>query len=208
MPFDTNCFINCPFDKSYTKRLLKPIAFTVLSMGFNPQVSENTNSGGKSRIDYITELIKDSKIGIHDLSRLDLSEAGYPRFNMPFELGLDMGIQKSGIDSYQNKVIYFMDEKSHRYNIALSDIAGFDPVVIHGKSPEKIVRGLREAFYKTFKNPSLPTGTKVWLDYMKSISDIRLHLDISDIDFKNMQISEYSHWVSQWLSGLVPVATI
>ena len=43
------------------------------------------------RFDKLSRLIRESGKSIHDLSRTDLSAAGMPRFNMPFELGLYLG---------------------------------------------------------------------------------------------------------------------
>jgi hypothetical protein len=206
MPFDTNCFINCPFDQPYEKKLLKPIAFTVIAMGLHPQICENP-SNGPSRLDFITQLIMDSKYGIHDISRMKISKSGFPRFNMPFELGLDMGIRSSGETRYRSKVIYILDERHHRHAIALSDLAGYDPI-IHKANPETLIRGLRNAFYITLNNPNISSSTKLWFDYQKSRSDILLHLDISEDEFNLMQLSEYTHWVKQWISGAVPHVTV
>ena len=44
MNFNTNIFINCPFDKEY-KPLLKALVFITLYLGFEPQISTNASSG-------------------------------------------------------------------------------------------------------------------------------------------------------------------
>jgi hypothetical protein len=206
MPFDTNCFINCPFDPPYEKKLLKPIAYTVFVMGLIPHICENPNNG-QTRLQHITDLMRDSKYGIHDICRMGLSSAGYPRFNMPFELGLDMGMRSSGVALYGQKVIFILDAKAHRHTAALSDLAGFDPV-IHKENPERIIRGLRDAFYRTLLNPAIPPGTTIWLNYQRSMSDILLHRGITEIEFKTMLISEYIHWINEWTNGVVPHVAI
>ena len=75
--------------------------FTLVYLGLKPQMAQTTDSGAV-RIDRILKLIKESKYSIHDLSRIVASKAGeIARFNMPFELGLDIGIRietKSIID--------------------------------------------------------------------------------------------------------------
>jgi hypothetical protein len=37
MPDIRNIFINCPFDKEYISKLLKPMLFVLLDFGFDPQ---------------------------------------------------------------------------------------------------------------------------------------------------------------------------
>jgi hypothetical protein len=95
MPFESNVFINCPFDNDY-KLLLRPLLFTVLYLGYKPRLSQ-TQSSSDIRINQIKSFIRDSKFGIHDLSRCKPLKVGYlPRFNMPYELGLDIGCLEFG----------------------------------------------------------------------------------------------------------------
>src|SRR5437868_3996014 len=51
MPFETNVFINCPFDKEYTP-ILRAILFTTIYLGFEPQISQ-TISSSEIRINQI-----------------------------------------------------------------------------------------------------------------------------------------------------------
>jgi hypothetical protein len=95
MPFESNVFINCPFDNDY-KLLLRPLLFTVLYLGYKPRLSQ-TQSSSDIRINQIKSFIRDSKFGIHDLSRCKPLKVGdLPRFNMPYELGLDIGCLEFG----------------------------------------------------------------------------------------------------------------
>ena len=95
MGFDTNVFINCPFDAEYNT-LLKPLIYTIIYLDLEPQLSQ-TRSSAVTRIEQIKKLIKESKFSIHDLSRSKpLHHDELPRFNMPYELGLDMGCCEYG----------------------------------------------------------------------------------------------------------------
>ena len=67
MPFDSNVFINCPFDEE-SSPLLKTLVFTIIYLVLEPKISI-TKSGSNIRINQIKNLIKDSKYSIHDLSR-------------------------------------------------------------------------------------------------------------------------------------------
>ena len=67
--FKKNVFINCPFDSEY-KLLLRPILFTIVYFGFNPQIASQSGDSGEQRINKILLLIRKSKYSIHDLSRI------------------------------------------------------------------------------------------------------------------------------------------
>ena len=88
--FEKNVFINCPFDDDYT-RLLQPLLFTILYLGFSPRIATERVDAGELRIDRIRELIGSSKYSIHDISRLQSTNKDeYYRLNMSFELGIDI----------------------------------------------------------------------------------------------------------------------
>lgn len=94
--FETNVFINCPFDAAYLP-LLRPLLFTVVLLGYHPRIASERSDSGENRVDKICALIRESKYGIHDLSRLQASEIGeFYRMNMPFELGVEYGCRLFG----------------------------------------------------------------------------------------------------------------
>jgi len=91
MPFETNVFVNCPFDDEYVE-LLRPMLFCILYMGFEPRIASERADSGENRIDKIVAMIQESRYGLHDLSRLKAQKKGeFFRLNMPFELGIDYG---------------------------------------------------------------------------------------------------------------------
>ena len=98
MEFEKNVFINCPFDSEYLK-LLRPLLFTVIYVGLHPRIALETADGGQARMKKILGLIRDSKYSIHDLSRMESTQAGeLYRMNMPFELGIDFGCRQEDLD--------------------------------------------------------------------------------------------------------------
>jgi len=144
MPFNSNVFINCPFDSQY-KRLLNPILFTCIYSGLTPMISKLEDSGA-IRIKQIIKLIKESKYSIHDLSRMKSKKSGeIARFNMPFELGLDLGTREIGLGKLKNKRCLILDIERYRYQAALSDISGND-IASYGKRNqiEKIIEKIRD----------------------------------------------------------------
>ena len=89
--FNRNVFINCPFDDTYLP-LFRTIIFTVHDMGFRARCALEASNAGNVRIDKIQNIIAECKYSIHDLSRTQLDRRHrLPRFNMPLELGIDLG---------------------------------------------------------------------------------------------------------------------
>ena len=75
-----------------------------------------------------------------------------PRFNMPFELGLAVGIAIA--DERQRYKWRTLEQKPHRIAASLSDISGYDTAIHHGT-----VRGTLEALLDIFDRvPSPPLG--------------------------------------------------
>ena len=143
MPFERNVFINCPFDSQY-RALLNPLVFTILYFDLDPQISE-TESSGHIRVQQIMELIRISKYSIHDISRSNPNEA--PRFNMPYELGLDIGCQNFGNKLLRTKRCLIVDSQRFRYREVFSDISGQD-IKDHNNDPQQLIGKVREWFIK------------------------------------------------------------
>lgn len=162
MAYKSNVFVNCPFDEDYYP-LLKPLLFTILYCGYKPCLSE-TSDGGSIRIEEIQQLIEGSKYSVHDLSRMTSDP---PRFNMPYELGLDIGCR---VYSKSDKVCLILEEKKHRYKEVISDIAGQD-ISHHENSPILITKCVRDWMYK-IKSRSKPVAyTIIWDLYNEFVFD-------------------------------------
>jgi hypothetical protein len=89
--YEQNVFINCPFDADYAP-IFEAIVFAVNDAGFRPKCARERLDSSEIRLNKIVDLISSSRYSIHDLSRTTLDEANaLPRFNMPLELGIDLG---------------------------------------------------------------------------------------------------------------------
>ena len=96
--YNDNVFINCPFDPNY-KQLFDAMVFAIHDCGFIPRCALEEDDASEVRIDKIYNIIADCRYGIHDISRTQLDAAsGFPRFNMPLELGIFLGAKKFGIE--------------------------------------------------------------------------------------------------------------
>jgi len=125
--YESNVFINCPFDARYLS-LLRPLIFTIACLGHHPRIAAERSDSGENRLDKICELIRESKYSIHDLSRLKAVRASeFYRMNMPFELGIDYGSRRHGPDYMREKKYLILEKKPHDFKIALSDLSGGSP---------------------------------------------------------------------------------
>lgn len=124
--YETSVFVNCPFDEDY-QPLMEAILFSVTFCGYELRSALETEDSSEVRVDKICRIIKDCRLGIHDLSRTELDQrAQLPRFNMPFELGLFLGAKKYGGPLQRRKSCLILDTDRYRYQSALSDISGQD----------------------------------------------------------------------------------
>jgi hypothetical protein len=135
-------FINCPFDQQY-KPLFDAIVFTVQIAGYKPRCAREVSNAAQARIEKLLDLINQCRLGIHDISRTQLSKHGLPRFNMPFELGMDIACRRFGGRHHQKKSLLVMDKTPFRYQKFISDIAGQD-IVPHNNSQREIIRNVRD----------------------------------------------------------------
>src|ERR1700694_3455738 len=139
--YDRNVFINCPFDDEYTP-IFEAIVFAVSDVGFRPKCARERLDSSKVRLQKIFELIAASRYSIHDLSRTSLDDANtLPRFNMPLELGIDLGCKEFNADS-QDKSLLIFDSEQHRLQKFVSDISGQD-IHQHANSPRVAVTQVR-----------------------------------------------------------------
>lgn len=141
--FERNVFINCPFDEGYTP-VFNAIIFTIHDTGFRPRCGLEASNAGQYRLDKILEIISVCKYSVHDLSHTQLDvETGLPRFNMPFELGLDLGCQRFGNSFQKEKISLVLDTEAHRYETFISDVKGQD-ITARGTSVPEVIEAVRD----------------------------------------------------------------
>jgi hypothetical protein len=187
MSFEKSVFINCPFDEIYINDLLKPMIYIIIKNGFNPRLSLEISDSGHNRLEKITKLIKSCKYSIHDLSVVKSKKINeYSRMNMPFELGIDYGLRKSGKIPYDTKQFLVLEAIKYDYMKALSDINGFD-IKVHGNDTERIFECLYTWFSETLninrQNPPLKIFSD-FLDFNSSLFEEKLD------QFRNEKIAK------------------
>lgn len=134
-------FINCPFDRRY-KPLLHGATFAVVRCGFVPRCALEREDSSEPRFERILRTIEECQYGIHDLSRIEL-DSGFPRFNMPLELGLFLGAKRFGRHAQDKKSCLIFERTPHTYDRFISDFSGYD-VASHRDDPARVVRAVRD----------------------------------------------------------------
>ena len=143
--FEDSVFINCPFDSEY-RDLLQAIVFAIHSSGFVARSALETMDSGENRLQKIIKIIGESRLGIHDISRVEVKKDEVPRFNMPFECGLFWGCLSYGDSGQKKKKMLVLDNIPYQFQKSLSDIAGQD-VTVHNNNPNEVITIVRRFLY-------------------------------------------------------------
>ena len=187
--FDRNVFINCPFDAAYAP-IFEAIVFAVKRAGFEPRCARERLDSSQIRLHKIIELIRISRYSIHDLSRTELDEGTFlPRFNMPLELGIDLGC-KAFSRRHARKSLLIFDAEQYRFQKYVSDIGGQD-IHQHGNQPKIAVTRVRDWLRAESNNASIPGGSTIYAGYLEFRKTLprtckRLRLDVDALTFSDL----------------------
>lgn len=198
--FSINVFVNCPFDNEYFP-ILKAKLFSIVYLGFNPKISETTDSGS-NRLTKILKLIKESKYSIHDISRIELNDKMLPRFNMPLECGIDFGVKLNGNKRLKTKSFLILEKEQYRYQQFMSDIAGND-IRHHNNDPQKVIKHVRD-WLKLNTNGNLAFANDIWSVYCEFLADFHRVGEKENFDPNNISeitFSDLIEIIRVWLEG-------
>jgi hypothetical protein len=204
--FENSVFINCPFDKDF-EAILQAIIFCIIYNGLSPRIATERNNSGESRLEKIIELIEGSKFSIHDLSRCQSRKAReISRLNMPFELGLDYSCKKYCAHAADKKIL-ILEEKSYRYQAALSDIAGFD-IQVHSGNFEQAVRKVRNWLVSDAGIVADGTARIIgaYADFQAWYFDKQLAAGFSEEDIRDYPTIELLEAMKEWISLGRPIS--
>jgi hypothetical protein len=151
-------FLNIPYDAGFERLLLAYIA-AISAFGFTPRATLEIPFGQR-RLDRILSLIQESRYSIHDLSRVQLDRRAprTPRFNMPFELGLTIALEKTVHREHEWVVC---ESARRRINKSLSDLDGTD-AYIHGGTIRGVFREIANAFVGSARQPTVKEMTQIY----------------------------------------------
>lgn len=175
--FSEYVFINCPFDRAYWP-ILEAIILCVVQCRFVPRSA-------------LEEL---------DLSRIELSTvSGLPRFNMSFELGLDLGCRIYGQGNLKTKTCLILDAEPYRYQAFISDIAGQD-IQYHHNSPDQVLTTIRNWLVTASGHSNLPGPALIRRRFWEFSSALPEYCTGLGLDRHDLQFVEYVALVQEWLA--------
>lgn len=198
--YDASVFINCPFDADYAT-LFDAIVFAVHDCGFVARYALEIEDGSQVRIAKLTDLIARCRLGVHDLSRTELSpRSGLPRFNMPLELGLFLGAKRYGDARQRRKLCLVLDREPYRYQQFCSDIAGQD-ISAHDGKVEAAIKTVRDWLRnaRVGSTTIIPSGSVIFSRYERFGADLpalcgKLQLDPAQLIF-NDRVALIIEWL-------------
>lgn len=155
----TAVFVNCPFDPGY-QPLFDAVVFGITACGYSVRSALEISDSGDTRLRKIIDLLEQSAFSVHDISRMGLDAAtGLPRFNMPIELGIAIGMKHLGRRALRDHKILIVDSDPFRYRKSASDLSGVD-ITGHGDQPATLIKAIRD-FLATHAPHHLPTADAI-----------------------------------------------
>jgi hypothetical protein len=125
-------FVNCPYDETYLPPLRIQV-FTIHACGFSARLAVEETNSAKPRLERIVELIRECKLGTHDLSRVQIDDpGGLPRSTCRLNAACSSAHSRS-VPERNARRPFCCSKPSHIAIIGptLSDAAGLDPRVHH-----------------------------------------------------------------------------
>lgn len=200
LPEAPSVFINCPFDPTY-KKVFEAIIFAVCALRFEPQCALGADDGSVERLTKILELISQCPCGIHDISFMKLDPGTrLPRQNMPFELGLFLGIEfaMSKRTRKTRKSCLILDRDKWRYRKSISDLSGRDIRAYKG-SPRSAIAVVRNWLVTESKREDAPGATFIEQQYRRFKRRLPELCAITKRNVNELQFAEYRSSVQTWL---------
>jgi len=195
--YGVNVFINCPFDSAY-RPLFEAIVFAVHDAGFRPKCARERLDSSEVRLQKIVTMIRESRFSIHDLSRTELdSSSALPRFNMPLELGIDLGC-KAFSRRHKDKSFLIFDSEKYRFQSYISDISGQD-IHQHSNDPGIAVARVRDWLRTESDRNGIPGGTAIYNRYVTFRHDLPVICGMLRLDIDDLSFVDFSYTIAFWL---------
>jgi hypothetical protein len=196
-PFDRCVFVNAPFDQNYLP-LLHAILFAIHDCGFIARIAVEDTGSNETRLDKIARIIRESRLSIHDLSRVEISVTSpLPRFNMPFECGLALGAIRFG--TKPDRDFLLMAAEPYQDKITLSDMAGQDSKS-HKNDPKAAVSATR-AFLSAKADPGERTrgADAIWKGFEAFCADLPRLAENLEVTVEEIQSFDY---LRDWIQAM------
>lgn len=193
-------FLNVPFDARYAK-LLQALVFAVHDCGLVARCALEKDDGSQVRMDKLYQIIRDCRLGIHDLSRTTLdTKHRLPRFNMPFELGVFLGARHYGSTAQRRKSCLILDRDRYRYQIFCSDISGQD-IRAHGNEVSQALTAVRNWLQATLPSSrKLPGPSALAARYVEFRRQLPFMCERETLQQTELTFLDYRKLVAAWIA--------
>lgn len=189
-------FINCPFDDDFSP-LFRALVFTIYRCGFYPRCAMEEDDGLDNRLSKILRIIEDCKYGIHDISRTEINPGGFPRFNMPFELGLFYACKHFGT-GHGNKIAAIFERTKYSYQQSISDLNGID-TKDHNGDYKILIRKTSTWLATASKRKTIPGYIIITQDFDQFEMDLPAILDESGLSLEALTFNDLTAIIEDWL---------
>lgn len=190
-------FINCPFDPEYAP-IFEAIVFAVRVCRFKPLSARQRRDSTEVRLEKIIELIASARYSIHDLSRTQADPfTGLPRFNMPLELGVDIGCKKFSPDRHDKTALVFETER-YQYQKYVSDISGQD-IEEHRNDPALAIASVRAWLRTESGRKSIPGPKKIQQAYESFKKMLPTICKSAGIEREELTFADFCDAIDSWL---------
>ena len=194
--FEHCVFVNVPFDQDYLP-LLHAILFTIHDCGFIARIAIEDTGSNETRLDKITRIIAESRLSIHDISRVETTPGSpLPRFNMPFECGLALGAIRFGQPA-KNRDFLLLVGEPFQDKKTLSDLAGQDSKS-HQNQPRPAILAVR-AFLSAKKHQAerIRGASAIWKRFLAFKTDLERLSEELECTLEEMQSFDYlPDWIN------------
>lgn len=202
LAYDRCVFVNCPFDLPY-KPLLDALLFTIHDSGFIARTALEKMGAAETRLDKIARIIRESRWSIHDISRIEVSSAEpLPRFNMPFECGLALGLQRFGGPRDRERDFVILAGKAYEDKQTLSDLAGQD-AVYHDGQPDRLIGGVRAFLASKSSSPVRGAAAigRRWNEFQRELPGLATKLSIEEEEIKKFEyVPDLLNLMISWMA--------
>jgi molybdopterin converting factor small subunit len=123
-----------------------------------------------------------------------------PRFNMPYELGLDIGALEYGGRKLKTKRILILETERYHYQKVISDIAGQD-IENHDDDPKTLITKVRNWFSANFSEETIVGQRVIWIAYNQFIDDLNNNLSATYTvdEIEEMPIGDFIKFSAVWI---------
>lgn len=151
------------------------------------------------RLHKILEIIADCRYSIHDLSRTELDrKSALPRFNMPLELGIDLGCRAYG-SGHEQKSFLIFDRDRFRFQTYVSDIAGQD-IVNHEDDPSRAIARVRDWLRTETGRTDIAGGKAMQSQYANFRNALPSICKRFDLDIFSLTFADFLFVLGDWLT--------